>query len=155
MSRSLYPVLLVDTIAGVLSRVFIFILPGVLSSANEPKYHMDVSHYGINTSVTKHTGGERLSVQPHMEYFYNPKHFTCRQAMLDQRDFTGKAALHHAVTDMEERHQVLQALLAAKAQVQECRLNDHGPHICTFTVKCQFHHRREENQIMVTPFPYG
>lgn len=39
------------------------------------------------------------------------------QAMLDQRDFTGKAALHHAVADMEERHKVLQALLAAKAQV--------------------------------------
>ena len=38
--------------------------------------------------------------------------------MLDQRDFTGKAALHHAVTDMEERHQVVQTLLAAKAQVR-------------------------------------
>lgn len=37
--------------------------------------------------------------------------------MLDQRDFTGKAALHHAVADMEERHSVVQALLAAKAQV--------------------------------------
>lgn len=42
---------------------------------------------------------------------------TLTQAMLDQRDFTGKAALHHAVADMEERHQVLQTLLAAKAQV--------------------------------------
>lgn len=39
------------------------------------------------------------------------------QAMLDQRDFTGKAALHHAVTDIEERHKVLRSLLAAKAQV--------------------------------------
>lgn len=39
------------------------------------------------------------------------------QAMLDQRDFTGRAALHHAVADMEERHQVVQSLLAAKAQV--------------------------------------
>ena len=39
------------------------------------------------------------------------------QAMLDQRDFTGKAALHHAVADMEARHSVVQALLAAKAQV--------------------------------------
>ncbi len=39
------------------------------------------------------------------------------QAMLDQRDFTGKAALHHAVADVEERHQVVQTLLAAKAQV--------------------------------------
>lgn len=38
--------------------------------------------------------------------------------MLDQRDFTGKAALHHAVADMEERHKVVQALLAAKAQVK-------------------------------------
>lgn len=41
------------------------------------------------------------------------------QAMLDQRDFTGKAALHHAVADMEERHRVVQALLAAKAQVTQ------------------------------------
>lgn len=39
--------------------------------------------------------------------------------MLDQRDFTGKAALHHAVADMEERHTVVQALLAAKAQVTQ------------------------------------
>ena len=38
--------------------------------------------------------------------------------MLDQRDFTGKAALHHAVADIEERHRVLQSLLAAKAQVR-------------------------------------
>lgn len=38
--------------------------------------------------------------------------------MLDRRDFTGKAALHHAVADMEERHQIVQALLAAKAQVK-------------------------------------
>lgn len=37
--------------------------------------------------------------------------------MLDQRDFSGKAALHHAVADTEERHQVVQTLLAAKSQV--------------------------------------
>lgn len=37
--------------------------------------------------------------------------------MLDRRDYTGKAVLHHAVADIEERHHVLQALLAAKAQV--------------------------------------
>lgn len=42
--------------------------------------------------------------------------------MLDQRDFTGKAALHHAVADMEERHKVLQSLLAAKAQVRSSAL---------------------------------
>lgn len=42
--------------------------------------------------------------------------------MLDQRDFTGKAALHHAVADVEERHQVVQTLLAAKAEVS------HRPH---------------------------
>ncbi|CAM9652718.1 unnamed protein product [Ascophyllum nodosum] len=46
-----------------------------------------------------------------------PENVSDLQAMLDQRDLTGKAALHHAVTDMEERHRVLQALLAAKAQV--------------------------------------
>ncbi|CAM9303796.1 unnamed protein product, partial [Ectocarpus sp. 12 AP-2014] len=39
------------------------------------------------------------------------------QAMLDQRDFSGKAALHHAVADTEERHHVVQNLLAAKSQV--------------------------------------
>lgn len=44
------------------------------------------------------------------------------QAMLNQRDFTGKAALHHAVADMEERHKVLQSLLAAKAQVHSSSL---------------------------------
>lgn len=46
-----------------------------------------------------------------------PSNFLVVQAMLDQRDYTGKAALHHAVADMEERHTVVQALLAAKAQV--------------------------------------
>ncbi|CAM9253102.1 unnamed protein product, partial [Discosporangium mesarthrocarpum] len=39
------------------------------------------------------------------------------QAMLDQRDFTGKAALHHAVADIEERKDIVQSLLQAKAQV--------------------------------------
>eukprot|EP00752_Nemacystus_decipiens_P010771 g9583.t2 len=39
------------------------------------------------------------------------------QGMLDKRDFTGKAALHHAVADVEERHEVVQKLLAAKAEV--------------------------------------
>lgn len=38
--------------------------------------------------------------------------------MLDQRDVTGRAALHHAVADPEERHQIVQTLLAAKAQVK-------------------------------------
>lgn len=37
--------------------------------------------------------------------------------MLDQRDVTGRAALHHAVADPEERHQTVETLLAAKAQV--------------------------------------
>lgn len=44
-------------------------------------------------------------------------HFWCTQDMLDQRDYTGRAALHHAVADIEERHQVLRALLSAKAEV--------------------------------------
>lgn len=38
--------------------------------------------------------------------------------MLDQRDVTGKAALHHAVADTEERHTIVSTLLAAKAKVK-------------------------------------
>lgn len=37
--------------------------------------------------------------------------------MLDQRDYTGRAALHHAVAEMDERHLVVKHLLASKAQV--------------------------------------
>lgn len=53
-----------------------------------------------------------------LRYLRHYRTFCAAQAMLDQRDFTGKAALHHAVADMEERHRVVQALLAAKAQVK-------------------------------------
>jgi ankyrin repeat protein len=41
----------------------------------------------------------------------------CASGMLDTRDVTGRAAIHHAVADLEERFDIVQSLLQAKARV--------------------------------------
>ncbi|CAM9167310.1 unnamed protein product [Choristocarpus tenellus] len=58
------------------------------------------------------------------------------QAMLDQRDYKGTAALHHAVADMEERKDIVQSLLQAKAQVNIRDANKNSP----LHLACQYGH---------------
>lgn len=71
--------------------------------------------------------------------------------MLDQRDFTGKAALHHAVADMEERHGVVQALLAAKAQVTQSKKSWQGLYRSTVALRPAA--RTRNFSVSVRPIP--
>ncbi|CAN0153274.1 unnamed protein product, partial [Pylaiella littoralis] len=67
------------------------------------------------------------------------------QAMLDQRDVTGKAALHHAVADTEERHKIVSTLLAAKAKVNVKDARGSSP----LHIACQLGHVHIVNTLIV------